>query len=462
MQRMERFLWILLAAEFCVGGLVGYRWWHEPMLQTAAPPEPDLSTLHPVSRRDIADLRRKVIEHPTSDRWQELGEAFLVFGRFAEAEKCLRQAAALDPQSYRTHFWWGMAFNQLGRPADAIEQFRKAVSLAGDSPQPRFNASFNWYAIGRNWLRQENPDEAESAFRQAGDFAPAQYQLVDLLVRTNRTSEAIELADRLVRQHPNQWSAYQRRAAARDQASNASGADEDRRRVERCAEHLPDDMLIAKLQSELDRFGLPQRIAESKKLLDAGNPTAVVRRLRPLLDEEWRPDIARLLASAELRGGNFQQAIEILDVLIRSVEATPELLDQYAYAVSRLGQHSLALETWNRAAEQGDIESVHFNLANVHGTAERLDQANWHYSRAQFLVGRQLLKFNRVEESATRFQEATRLDPHFAHAWYWLGECREAMDKPVEARQAYEACLKADPNHGRATSALTRLTVKED
>jgi tetratricopeptide (TPR) repeat protein len=455
---LKRFKWILISlllVELCAAVVLSVMWFREPV-----PPDPDLSHLHPVTQSELAELRRAVIHDGSADHWQTLGEAYLIFGRFAEAEICCEQAATLSPDSYRAFYWWGLSLNQQGKISEAINRFQQAAVLANDQSRSSSDFSLCWYAIGRNRLREENVAEAEAAFRKAGNFIPARHQLIRIFLRSKRPQKALALLEPSIAAYPNEQTFYQLRAEAWDQLGKPGKAFEDRLRVERCLEQLPSDVLIGKLQLEVKRFGLPRKIEECRTLVEVGKVNEAVNRLRPLLDAQWRPEIAMELAKAELQIGNAQQAVDLLTEIVKSWRSSADILDQLAYGYILLDKHKLATEIAERAAATQPLESVHRNLAAYYKDAKDTALMEKNQALSLYARGREAFHENRIADAQRDFNSATTLQSNFAHAWYYLGECRLARGQSEQAAVAFHGCLKANPNHGRALRRLAMSSIQ--
>lgn len=442
-------MYAALGLELLIGIALAVVWLREP-----APPDPDLSHLHPATQSELQELRRDVIDDGSSEHWQTLGEVYLLFGRFAEARFCCEQAARLAPTSYRAFYWWGLSQNQLGETDGAIEHFRRAAELAMDQSRPAIDVSLCWYAIGRNQLKAENVAEAEAAFRQAGDFLPARHQLIRIFIRSNRSKEAVALLQPLIAAHPDEQAFYQLRAAAREQLGERQKAAEDRLRVERCFEHLPSDVLISQLQHEVKRFGMPRRIEECKELLNSGQASVAASRLRELLLEEWRPQIAKELATVEQLTGNPQQAIDLNQEIVTRWRMSPFLFEQLSSGYYMLGQERLAVEFAERGAAMQPLESLHGNLSAFYQRGKDAERAKHHQALSLYARGRGAFRKNRLTDAQRDFEFAVELLPRLAHAWYYLGECRRVRGDDIGAVEAFRSCLEANPNHGRALKQL--------
>lgn len=452
MKRFAKLLYAVLAVELCAGVITVAIWMSQPV-----PPRPDVSHLHSTTQNEIHDLRNAVLADGSFENWQQLGEAWLLFGRFSEAEHCFGQATELAPGSYRAQFWRALALNQLGDMEAAIRHFQKALALVDASDAEPQAASWCWYGIGRNRLRQERLERAEDAFRKAGDFVPARHQLIRILIRSESANDAIELLNPLIARYPEEREFYQLRAAAREQLADAEGAANDRRRVERCPERLSSDALVMKLQQEIQRYGLPKRMQQVRTQIEKGQPAEAVEQLRALPADEWRAEIARLSARAELQVGNAQQAADALEKLAERLGPTPEILEQLGYALKLLGKNAEAVAVWKRAARMGNLESVHRNLADHYQRIGDRQAADRHRALAAYARGMEFFRRNELSDARADFQIAVKYAPNFAHGSYYLAQCHLANGDAKRAGKALRNCLKADPHHGRALRELVRL-----
>ena len=86
---------------------------------------------NPEEALDLA--RRAVTMNPSSAAFRDtLGWAYLKNGRYAEAEKELVSASRGIPESADIFEHLGDLYEKQGRTADAVSNWTKALSLAGD------------------------------------------------------------------------------------------------------------------------------------------------------------------------------------------------------------------------------------------------------------------------------------------------------------------------------------------
>jgi tetratricopeptide (TPR) repeat protein len=63
-------------------------------------------------------------------------------------------------------------------------------------------------------------------------------------------------------------------------------------------------------------------------------------------------------------------------------------------------------------------------------------------------------------EAASQLEKAVNTSPKFAEAWHALGAVDERLDKPAEARAAYEHAIAADPKFFKPYVLLARVCIK--
>ncbi len=105
----------------------------------------------------------------------------------------------------------------------------------------------------------------------------------------------------------------------------------------------------------------------------------------------------------------------------------------YAYYLSKDGQFEAAVDRYQRALKLGidTPEEVHLNIANI--CMDHLKSS---------------------EKARTHLQQALKLNPGYASAYYNLGNLSETEGNRDEAHRCFEQCLKLDPAN---ESALARL-----
>ena len=470
---MKALRWLLMATcllEFGYACILARAW-----LSQTIPPQPDLSHLHAVTRSEIRALQQQVIDDSRSAvHWEKLAEAYMVFGLFPEADWCAKRAVELEPESFSATYSSGLALNQLGRTSEAIERFERAITLtAGFNRQADPQAAARcWYCIGRNELRNapvvkppgddagiedKHVDKAESAFREAGDFLPAQRQLAHLLIRSNRASEAMAILDRLVARHPNEVTFYQLRARARDSLGDSIGAQRDQDRATQSTDVLPSDMVTHRLQLQSSQFGLGRHLEECRNLMRSGHLAEAARRLEGYVAMDSRVPILSLLWQCEIQHGHAQQALELIQQVEETMGIGPERISAMGNAQLLLGRADQAVAHWQRAASFKLFVEPHFELIRHFERQGDATRVKFHRARMLFAEGVYAWRENQLEPARFKLVQSLENDPGQPHAWYYLGDTLRVQGKSEEARVALERCLNLQPHHGRARASLDHV-----
>jgi eukaryotic-like serine/threonine-protein kinase len=162
------------------------------VLETAPRPFPSLPFLRAIKRQLLAEkrdpvplLRRVQAAHP-DDFWvnYELGSA-LVHTNPAEAVRYLQAAVSLRPNAVAANLNLGHVLLALGRPDDALAQYRRVEELAPTSFTNRVNIANLLTQLGRN-------DEAEAQLRRIVALDPRWVRaLRSFLVQHGQADEAL-------------------------------------------------------------------------------------------------------------------------------------------------------------------------------------------------------------------------------------------------------------------------------
>src|SRR5262245_41164359 len=187
MSRLQWLAILLLACELAGGAY----WWVQK--RAARPPAAAWESIDPLAADQIRALRTAC---RSAADWRRLGECYMAYGFFLEAEACHRQAVTQAPNDEEFVYQWAFALERLGLLGEADAQYEKAVQLG----HPHTHEC--WYLIGRNRLRAEQSELAEAAFLKAGNLGAARYERARLAARDGRAREAVALTDTLVDEFP--------------------------------------------------------------------------------------------------------------------------------------------------------------------------------------------------------------------------------------------------------------------
>src|SRR5215510_1536379 len=119
-------------------------------------------------------------------------------GELEKAVELYGEALGLDPSLWQAEFQRGAAYFSLNRLADAKASMLgviKQLSEFGDAPEARQVTSRAQILLGEIILAENNPVEAEKAFRRALELNPqaarAHTGLAEILLKTGKAEEAV-------------------------------------------------------------------------------------------------------------------------------------------------------------------------------------------------------------------------------------------------------------------------------
>jgi tetratricopeptide (TPR) repeat protein len=83
--------------------------------------------------------------------------------------------------------------------------------------------------------------------------------------------------------------------------------------------------------------------------------------------------------------------------------------------------------------------------------------ALYHFGRTASISRQQLDRGLACLQRCLNFEPPTPASPTHSHAWQRIGNIQEQLNRPAEARTAYETALKLDPSNRQAADALAKL-----
>ena len=192
-------------------------------------------------------LRRAIALNPVQVAYQvSLADALLADGRVEEAERLCRHAMALEPSFAPVHVSLGAVLIHLRRLDEAIEALLKAVDL-----EPGFAEAYNH--LGRAYNNRRELRRAADAFRRAvllrPDYTVAYNNLGHALRGLGELDEARSVFEHVLALDENYHPA--RRNLATVLAAQGE-LDEAAQRLEECVEHAPRD------RAALEQLGVVQ------------------------------------------------------------------------------------------------------------------------------------------------------------------------------------------------------------
>ncbi|APZ95670.1 tetratricopeptide repeat protein [Fuerstiella marisgermanici] len=442
----------LLVAEIAIGAFVLKR---SSATFSADVPVVNLEKLDPATADAITSLRTKATSGDVAD-WRNLAEALLGNGYYVAAADCFQEAAALAPNDLHLIYSRGFCLERVGQTERAIQLFEKTATESDTQL-----ATTCWYQIGRCYLRQEDPVQAEEAFRRIPNFPPAAYQLSKLLIRSNRYHDAIEILDAQLEQLPNSLKLLQLRQNAAKAANDEETTRSLRDQEERAVYQLELEYSQRFITMFASRFGLPALLSRAMDLKSAGSIQQRERVLRQALDvirtnKLWQyRSVLVAMAHVQFGLGNLDEVQQLVSEIRRTSQDGADLLELEGLVHASRGELDAAAKVWKRALDmQPSIGLIPDLLAT--GTLSE-DEVSAYQAKQKSQMGLNAYRSNQIAEARVAFAEATKLDPKNSRAWFYLGETERLVGSLDNARAAYSNCLDLAPGHGRATVALERL-----
>jgi tetratricopeptide (TPR) repeat protein len=449
-----RYPQLILVAVIAIEVVIGVRLYRRQK-PPVTPVAVDLSHVDSFTAAHINELAANC---HTADGWANLGEVYLAYGYFTEAEACYRVAVERQPSRTDWVHHWGFALERIGRLAEANAQYERAIELGHLDP------SGCWYYIGRNHLRLENLDAARAAFAKAGEQPSARYETARLLARAGQGEEALPILERLEAEYPNAVQPPLLRhkilLLKGDAAATAAGVHS---MYAPGGLPTPFDADWKWLEEVHDNTGLARELKSSIALFERGETEAAASGFREVFRRNGDAIAADFLAVTEERSGNADEATRQLEEAIAKSGPTPHLLIRLGETEAARGRMKLAVEAWTRATHLGSggaVKDAHHRLAEYYEKTGNSAEARRHHALAYFAAGHEAFWTVRPAPAQSAFETALNYDPTFAAAWFYLGEMHRLQDKPNDARKAYERCLSIDANFGRAITSASLLPTK--
>jgi len=288
--------------------------------------------------------------------------ALLLYGMHVDSgqtEAALADAewmVADDPDNLRSYFALSRAYEELGRPDEAVAALRDALDHAPEA--------LSVYAALARLYRDRGDREAEIAVYREALVEYPHHQgtlaaLADALISMSRSDEAREVLEELVANHPGEVRSVIRLALLEFDAGDYASAAE---RFDRALEENPEDYELAYFLGILR-----QRMGENDAALKAFEsiPEHHARYA------ESRTQIATIFE----RTGDYPRALEQARIALRV--APSDALELYVARLrAKTGDFDGAVAMLEaRLAENPDDDELLYNIGVLYGEARRFDES---------------------------------------------------------------------------------------
>lgn len=425
-------------------------------LQDPLPPQVAGEHLDSLSRAELAQILAGM-DPRDANGWRDLGVFYLAFGYYPESAACHRRAAELLPQDPDVLYDLGFSQERLGQVDDAIESLQRAVGAGSERHREC------QFLIGRCLLRQEKLDEADEAFRTAGDHPPSVYERARLALRRGKPDQASIRLSRLPGQSEHA-KAERLRGTIQQALGQSALADQHFDLSDRLKDQWdsPIDREVRRIKQVQEGFGMPNWLRQQEASVQQ-RPAEVVENVRTMLAQNWSDNLADFLADLEIAAGRPQAAVKLLEEVVAREGASPFHLWRLGGMLDFAGQRPTALETCERALrmspELRDALPLYQMLAVAY--LDLGDEANALRCRAGAERAAGIAAFYERQFSIAQqaLMSAVEHAPGDASAWFYLAEARRIGGDLPAATKAYEQCLKINPQHGRAVQGAARAAA---
>lgn len=255
---------------------------------------------------------------PVHVDWQffeELSESgkypglFLEFIRYREVkgmpaellQEYLEKARAQAPESTEIHLLSGDLLRKSGNKAGAMTHYIQAGKLGVFSPEP-------WFRLGQLHKESGNAKQAATAWKAAlkadPTFAPANFELADLLQANGQSKPAIQLAQRYLDVHPEDPNGWKLLANCYQKAGNNRLARKAAKEAQQFTHELDPELLEMLLKFSEE----PWQKAEVEWLM--GDYDAAWKSVAQAIEKTPDlPEIIRIHIALLVRDGEFRLAI---------------------------------------------------------------------------------------------------------------------------------------------------------
>lgn len=414
-----------------------------------------------------------------------LAQAKLQDNDVAGAEEVLKHAAAQNANSPDAFVLLGRFYSGSGRPAEAEQQFQKALQI-----QPRNAPALFYLAILEN--AEGKKQAAEDLFRilsthpekvywpayamflfQEGRTAEAvreferlyqkdpgdrmaRTRLVAVYQSVNRSADAEKLIDTALKQDPGDLGALLQRSALRLDRGRIADAQTDLNQVLRGSSAMPEAHFLEARLDESSGLVLSERQELNETL-----------RLNPLFLPA-RIALAHLLIQKE---GAAKAALELLDETPDEQKASLAILVEKNWAFESLGnltemergiQQGLAVQrTPDLLIQYATLQLKRKNFGDARLAAEEALKGAPDDVRALDLMARSYAGQNQIGTAEAKLQEYAARQSQSAVVQVFLGRWLQSHGDMIAARAALGRAKSADSGSADADLALAQLNLAE-
>ena len=149
-----------------------------------------------VRDKALAELSQNRELNPASSYTNETAVYFQL-GDYRNLVDAGRKAVAADPSEWLGHYFLGVGYESLGRRADAIPEFEKAVEMSGGDQDPRAALAHGYAVLGKRAEAQRILDDLT---RQSADRYVSPYMIATIYAGLGDTDKAFAFLDKALQE----------------------------------------------------------------------------------------------------------------------------------------------------------------------------------------------------------------------------------------------------------------------
>jgi len=451
-----RLLTVLLLVEVMTCG-----WLISGRLFQAVPVIPTFKLDDPVLGGEIEELA-SIAQTGGDAEWQKLSEALMSHGYYSHAEQNFIQALKLNPENVKARFGLAFCLDKMGRLEQSTAEYRHFLATETGKPDKENMNFYALYSIGKNFLREENMQDAEATFRENEEFVPAQYQLAKLLIRSDRAKQALPIIEKNLKEIPFSLEFHYLMSIAMDALNRPDEATASADMIERSAHLVSLNFNNDYINPFYYQYGLAKLFNECEMLQKQNKPAEFEKKMQFILEKmkgkrlpKYPTALYQLMLVAEQRN-QPEQMLHFLQEMEKVKVNSSQILYYKGKAYALQNKKDQAAINWEQSLKMFPNAQVHHDLVIYYLQKKDEKKVRYHSAKEKLLTGIALYRQNQLEEALQEIGKSISINPEDAFAWYYLGEINHYLGNEKQAEQAFHRCLKISPYHGRALDRVKK------
>ena len=440
--------------------------------------------------RAPAELQRTIASHPSASAYDELGAYFGQGDHYSCAIFAFRASLRLNPRSWQTRSYLGLALLAKGRPEDAARELRRSLRLHPDQPNTHMT-------LGATLSQLNQMDAAIEEFNAVLRADPKSITALDWLSKALISQQRYGSAIAILKKGPPDEVLQMNLVIAH---SKRGDNDEAIRILSQMIKDRPSSAVphagLATMYIQQNR--LEEAVAEFREALrlnpqDDASRVSYVKVLVSLPDFATALPIARdyldrhpnefealyLMGWIDRELGNYDEARA---KLTQAVRLNPNHFDAHyslGVVLAKIGQPALARTQLEKALQiDPSSDQTHFRLANVLRSLGLQDEAKKQLElyqtssaeRAKKDVAtnkanqaKEFLQKGEIQRAVDLYKEAVQQNPKNARMLFSLALALDEKGDFQSEGEAIEKAIQIDPGFAPAHNqlGLVRLQAGE-